>query len=81
MAGGVPVVAEINPVTTEVITDDRDGFLVANDTGATAERLMALIDDRAKAARIGAAGRAHVSRAYQMDVYCNGLRGVYEEMV
>lgn len=82
MAGGVPVVAEINPVTTEVITDDRDGFLVGpNDKGAAAERLMALIDDRAKAARIGAAGRAHVSRAYQMDVYCDRLRGVYEEMM
>ncbi len=82
LAGGVPVVAEINAVTTEVITDDRDGFLVGpNDTGAAAERLMALLDDRAKAARIGAAGRAHVSRAYQMDVYCDRLRRVYEEMV
>ena len=81
MAGGVPVVAEINPLTAEVITDDQDGFLIGpHDTGAAAERLMALIDDRAKAARIGAAGRAHVSRAYQMDVYCNRLRGVYEEM-
>jgi hypothetical protein len=81
MAGGVPVVAEINPVTTEVITDNRDGFLVGpHDTGAAAQRLMALIDDRAEAARVGAAGRARVSRAYQMDAYCGRLRAVYEEV-
>lgn len=81
MAGAVPVVAERNAVTAEVIADDRDGCLFGHrDTGAAARRLMALIDDPAQAARIGAAGRAHVSRAYQMGAYCDGLRGVYQEM-
>jgi len=57
-AAGLPVVATYHAGIPEVVTDGATGFLVAeNDVEATAQAILALLEDSELAARLGAQGR------------------------
>lgn len=64
MAAGVPVVATRVGGTPEVVADGETGLLVpAGDPAALARALDEVLGDRARAARLGAAGRARLVTA------------------
>ena len=61
LAAGVPVLAPDQPNLRELVADGQSGLLFApGDSKALAEKLRLLAQDRAAAARLGAAGRARL---------------------
>jgi glycosyltransferase involved in cell wall biosynthesis len=65
MASGLPVVATAVSGTSQVVDQGVTGWLVpAGDAAALAEAIAQLVSDPARAAAIGAAGRAHVTRVF-----------------
>lgn len=63
LAAGVPTLAPDQPNLRETITDGENGLLFQpGSAGALARQLRRLVDDRAFAARLGAAGRASLER-------------------
>jgi glycosyltransferase involved in cell wall biosynthesis len=74
MACGVPVVATRSGGPEEIIVDAQTGFLVAvADDAVLAERVAQLLDDRALAAEIGSAARAHVRESFSLDATVGGV--------
>ncbi|MCA8921265.1 MAG: glycosyltransferase family 4 protein [Planctomycetes bacterium] len=68
MASGVPVVATRVGGTSELVTHDVQGLLVApGDAAALAAALERLLGDPALRARLGSAGRAHIEAHYDLD--------------
>src|SRR6185437_7648155 len=62
-ACATPVVASDSPGLRESVRDQETGFLVPHgDTGALADVLTRLADDRALVERLGAAGRCFATR-------------------
>lgn len=75
-ACGIPVVAGESGGAPETVTPDT-GFVVdGRDTTALAARLSQLLDDAELRARMGAAGRRHVAKAYSWEVLGNRLVNV-----
>lgn len=71
MATGLPVVATAN--SGSVIRDGTDGFIVQiRDVGAMRERIVALLDDPALRARVGAAARKR-AQEFTWDAYTKRL--------
>jgi alpha-1,3/alpha-1,6-mannosyltransferase len=67
MAAGRPVVAPLGSGPAETIVDGETGRLRPPTADAYAEALAGWIDDPALAARMGAAGRAHVAAHFSME--------------
>jgi phosphatidylinositol alpha-1,6-mannosyltransferase len=64
-ACGVPCVAGRSGGTPEAVIDNETGFVLdATDRDALVEATVRLLQDRDLAARMGAAGRAHVEREF-----------------
>ena len=81
MALGVPIVATAIDGIAEQITPDREGLLVApGEPAALARAIVAVLEDRALAARLGAAGRR---RANEFDLRRTlaATRRVYAELL
>lgn len=67
-ACGVPVVAAAAGGIPDVVDDGKDGILVPfGDVGALAAAIRALLDDPARRAALGAAGRAKVHNRWTWD--------------
>lgn len=81
MARGKPFVATSVGGIPEIIADGRTGLLVPlGDAPALARALLALLDDPARAAEIGAAGQAHVERFFGRPAFQGRVRALYEEV-
>lgn len=79
-AAGRPLVTRDGPGLREVLTPDEHCLAVpAGDERALADAILALLDDPARAARLGAAARAHVLDAFGADATAARLRVVLRE--
>jgi alpha-maltose-1-phosphate synthase len=68
MRAGVPVVATRVGALPEMVQDRRTGLLVTHDDATLAGAIGALLDDPARAAAMGAAGRERVAEFYDARV-------------
>ena len=79
MASGLPVVATDVGGNPDLVVPGETGCLVpAQDPDALAEAIVRYADDRALAARHGAAGRDKVLREFSLDAMVEGYGAVYE---
>jgi glycosyltransferase involved in cell wall biosynthesis len=66
----------------EIIEDGRSGDLVPpGDAPAMAAAIVALIDDPARRARVGALARERVMDRYTAQQYVAGVEAIYRELV
>jgi phosphatidylinositol alpha-mannosyltransferase len=79
MAAGLPVVASDIPGYDEVVTHDVDGLLVPpGDPGALARAAGSVLDDPARARRLGAVARTR-ARVFDWPVVVGQLEALYAE--
>src|SRR5690606_18210714 len=81
MASAKPVVSTRRGGPSETVVDGETGFLVdAGDASALADHVVALLNDPALRARLGAAGRArveaHFSAAAMADQFATALNAI-----
>jgi L-malate glycosyltransferase len=82
MAAGVPVVATHVGGTPEVIRDGEQGLLVPpNDPQAIADAILAVLDDPALAARLGAEGRRRVRDEFSFEAVVRRTEDLYRELL
>ncbi len=75
---GKPVIGGDIPPLREVIADGEDGLLVRQRADEVARAILQLIDDRARAAAMGRAGREKVARRWDWDAVIDRLERAYE---
>jgi glycosyltransferase involved in cell wall biosynthesis len=81
MAAGRPIVAYRVDGAPEAVVDGVSGHLVdPGDVGAAAERIVGLLRDPARAARMGAAGRARVGE-FDADLMVRQQENLYEKLI
>jgi len=74
MSMGLPTIGTRAGGVGEIITDQVDGLLVPpNDAAALADAIAALLDDPAKAARLGAAGRKTIEQRFDARIGASSL--------
>jgi phosphatidylinositol alpha-1,6-mannosyltransferase len=79
-ASGLPIVAGNSGGVPDAVRDGETGFLVApEDPAAVSSAVCQLLDDRALAARIGAAGRRAVETYYNWERVVQDMRAIEEE--
>ena len=82
MAQGTPVIASRVGGIPEIVEDGRTGLLTPpGATGAVAEAIGRLWDDRELARRLGEAGRTTVVPRYRWEAVAEALEHVYREVV
>lgn len=82
MACGKPVVASALPGVRTVVVDGATGYLAQpGDAGDLASKLRALLDDPAKAAAFGEAGRKRVLERYDWTVVGKQLVAQYRKLM
>ena len=82
MAAGLPIISTRVGAIGEVITDEREGYLIeARDVTALADRLCRLSRSGAVRKRMGAAARRRVQQEFGMDVMVERLVAIYREVV
>ncbi len=80
-ACGLPVVAADAGGTREIVIDGNNGRLVGlRDVTALTEALLSVIEDPARAAAYGAAGRALVEEKYSLTTWVRQLETLYDEV-
>ncbi|MGK2935800.1 MAG: glycosyltransferase [Gemmatimonadaceae bacterium] len=80
-ATGLPVVVSISGGNGEGVVEGQTGFLcAAGDESAMAERLIALLTDSDMRARMGASGRDHVSRNFDLLRQTRRLEEIYDSV-
>ena len=73
-ATGLPVVAGDSGGAPDAVRDGETGYLVnGRDVDALADRLVTLLTDRDRAARMGAAGRAWVEAEWRWDTQADRM--------
>ncbi|HEY6596136.1 MAG TPA: glycosyltransferase family 4 protein [Asanoa sp.] len=79
-ATGLPVVGGDSGGAPDAVRDGETGHVVdGRDIGAIADRVGGLLDDPARARRMGAAGRAWVEREWQWDTQAERMRTLLVE--
>lgn len=79
---GLPVVASAVGAMADLVVDGTTGHLVApGDPAALADRLVALLRDRATAARMGAAGAARIAARHAPGSYVERIARVHDAVV
>lgn len=82
MASGLPVVATSIPGNVDVITNGRDGLLVAvDDPEALASACAGLLADRSRREELGRAARMTVEARYSLDRVARDYRALYRTLV
>ena len=82
MAMGRAVVATAIGGVPDVVVAGETGLLVPPaDPAALAEAVRALLDDPARAARFGAAGRARAESTFSLGAHVDGVERVYDEVL
>jgi glycosyltransferase involved in cell wall biosynthesis len=82
MASGTPVIASRVGGLPEVVEDGETGFLVApGDVAALRQRIEALLDDRARASRMGAQARDRVLARWTWAQCAKRCLAAYRELV
>lgn len=77
-----PIVASDVGGVGEAVIDGDSGLLVpARDSGALAGALIELLDDPARAQRLGEAALSRVSNRFSLEAMIDGLTAVYDEIV
>jgi glycosyltransferase involved in cell wall biosynthesis len=78
MACGVPVIASDLGAPREIITDGENGFLVnPKETEKLAEIIIRILKDDALRSRIGARGKDHVLKNYQVGAFAHSMEQLY----
>jgi glycosyltransferase involved in cell wall biosynthesis len=81
MALGRPVVATRVGGVPEIVVDGQTGILVPSAApGPLAAAVQALLDDPARAARLGAAGRARAESTFSLTAHVEAVERVYAEI-
>ena len=81
MGSAVPVVTTPVEGIAELVDHERNGLLVpVDDVAALHGALRSLLDDPARRAELGQAGRATVVAGYTADRMAEGIESVYEEV-
>jgi glycosyltransferase involved in cell wall biosynthesis len=82
MAMARPVVATAVGGVPEIVRDGETGVLVpASDPRALADTVRSLLDDPARAARLGAAGRACAESRFSLTAHVDAVERVYTEVL
>lgn len=82
MASAKPVIATAQGGPLEIIEDGKTGLLVPpRSPRHLAEAVVRLVDDPRTAMRMGAAGRARVLAAFDIDVTVRRLQALYDQVV
>jgi glycosyltransferase involved in cell wall biosynthesis len=82
MAAGRPVVARRVGALPETVVDGETGFLLDDDRPETvAHALAAVLSDRSRAARMGAAGLRRVRDGFSPDRYVDDMERVYYTLI
>jgi glycosyltransferase involved in cell wall biosynthesis len=83
MAAGLPcVVAPIDGIAATVFDHGRDGVIVpGEDPERWAGEIAALLDDPARAARLGESARAKAVGRYGFGVVCDRYEALYEALL
>jgi glycosyltransferase involved in cell wall biosynthesis len=80
MAAGKPVIATNVGGVSEVVQDQRTGFVVPpKDPETMANRILQVMADQAMAERLGRAGREKVERDFSLDTMTQQYEALYEE--
>jgi len=82
MAAGVPVVATRVEGTVDIIDDDRTGMLVMpKDVPAIVSAILRLLDDPARAQRLGQAAQEHVRAHFPLEAMVRRHQELYRELL
>ncbi len=82
MAMGRPVVATNVGGIPDIVLDGETGLLVEPaDPAALASAVGALLDEPARAARLGAAGRARAESTFSLGAHVDAVERVYDEII
>ncbi len=80
-AAGRPILTFDVEGAWEIVRDGRNGFIVpSRDVGAFAARLATLLEDRARARALGAAGREQVGRQWTVETMLERLDRMYQRL-
>ena len=80
-ASGKPVIGGPAPATRELIEDGVDGWSVPQEPAVIASRIMALLDNPALAAAMGARGKEKVAGRYSWEAIARAHLRVYEHVL
>jgi glycosyltransferase involved in cell wall biosynthesis len=81
MAAGVPVVATRSGAIVETVRDQETGFLVdKNDAPGLARALLAVLEDDARAERMGRAGRQRAMETFTWDRVAHRVYQRYQDL-
>lgn len=75
---GKPVIAGDIPCERELVDDGEDGFLVRQDPGEIAGRIMDLLGDEKLRERMGRSGREKVLQRYTWDRIAEKMMAIYD---
>jgi glycosyltransferase involved in cell wall biosynthesis len=78
---GKPVVAFALDGTPEVVEHGRSGFLTGVDPTEVAERVLEVLADPVRAARMGEAGRMFASENFSVERMVRRINEVYRELL
>src|SRR5262245_15693457 len=82
MAMAHPVVATAVGGVPEIVRDGETGILVPpSDPAALADAVCSLLDDPARASRLGAAGRARAESRFSLTAHIDGVERVYTQVL
>jgi glycosyltransferase involved in cell wall biosynthesis len=77
---GKPVIGCPIPAVSEVVTDEVDGYLVAQESGPIAERICHLLNYPLQAQAMGRAGQEKVAARYTWERIAQQTEIVYQQV-
>lgn len=81
-ASGMPVVSTLHSGVPEAVLDGETGYLVTEgDTDSMAERIIYLIEHPEVSARLGACGRKHIEKEFNILAQTKKLESIYDGLI